>query len=106
MLAPYCMLMEAANAAAAATLAAKAAQPSEGVIAAVAAPPDSGMQSAGPGGAAARQASSRTNAAQLQRWAPAVANMQDALMLVMTGFQQAQAAVLDQCEPLVLPYDV
>lgn len=109
LLQPYRTLMQAANEAATAVASALDAMPSDravmdicGLSPEAAAAAAAAATAVAPGG---RQAA-RTNMSQLQRWGPTVANMAAAVNLVFSGFRQAAQAVLEECEPLVLPYDV
>ncbi|KAL6765622.1 hypothetical protein V8C86DRAFT_503623 [Haematococcus lacustris] len=112
MLMPFTALLEAMNTAVRDIVAAQRAQPSEATISRVLPSlPQSGSASPGMfhgGGIAAgtNPAAVRTNTAQLQRWAPNIANMRASAALVVQGLMHAQAAATEQLETITLPYDV
>ncbi|GFH10060.1 hypothetical protein HaLaN_05307, partial [Haematococcus lacustris] len=65
-----------------------------------------GMFHGGGIAAGTNPAAVRTNTAQLQRWAPNIANMRASAALVVQGLMHAQAAATEQLETITLPYDV
>lgn len=109
LLQPFRTLIQAANEAASAVAAAVEVAPSDSHImhmvglsveASAAAAVSAAAQTP-----ASRQAA-RTNASQLQRWGPTVANMVRSVQLVFAGFKQAEQRAREELPPLVLPYDI
>lgn len=111
MLLPYRMLMEAANETMAAVAAAMVATPSERDIAEAVQPKEDPMAeapapTANNGACCCGEAASATNAAQLQRWGPTVANMAAAVQLVVHSFHEASELASQTLQPLTLPFDI